>query len=85
MRNLQRVLEQEYSLTTNLSGWVLSVADDISSDGRTIVGTGLNPDGNLEAWLVRLDRPLNTPEPATSAIVTAVLLAFAFCRRERRG
>lgn len=48
MRNLKDVLEDDYGL--DLSGWVLGTAWDISGDGRVVVGSGTNPDGNSEAW-----------------------------------
>ncbi|MFG0331684.1 MAG: hypothetical protein ACF8PN_17490 [Phycisphaerales bacterium] len=37
-------------LDGSLKGWSLIEATDISDDGTTIVGTGLNPAGDLEAW-----------------------------------
>lgn len=36
------------------SGWQLTGAYDISDDGTTVVGDGINPDGNIEGWLVHL-------------------------------
>jgi probable HAF family extracellular repeat protein len=65
MRSMQSVLSDEFGLNVVLAGWRLAWASDISSDGKNIVGWGYNPDGNTEAWLVRLDRPLSAPEPAT--------------------
>lgn len=50
----------------DLTGWTLSEAADVSADGRTIVGTGINPDGNTEAWIAHI------PEP--SGLVLTVLL-----------
>jgi probable HAF family extracellular repeat protein len=38
----------------DLTGWTLSSAMDISDDGKTIVGYGYNPDGNMEAWIADL-------------------------------
>ncbi len=52
MRLLQQVLTEEYGL--DLSGWKLTQAYAISPDGRSIVGHGTNPEGENEAWLVRL-------------------------------
>lgn len=53
MRSLQQVLVKDYDL--ELTGWALKMAKAVSDDGLTIVGKGVNPDGNEEAWLVRLD------------------------------
>jgi len=55
MRNLQTVLSDLG--TTGLANWTLLGAEDISGDGRTIVGWGRNGT-NYGAWLVRLDAPL---------------------------
>lgn len=53
MRPLAQALANEYGLT--LAGWTLQQANAVSADGRVIAGTGLNPQGELEAWVVRLD------------------------------
>jgi probable HAF family extracellular repeat protein len=37
----------------NTTGWVLTVANGVSGDGSVIAGTGTNPSGNTEAWIVR--------------------------------
>lgn len=60
MRNVKTVLEIDYGL--NLSGWVLESAEDISSDGRTIVGWGINPSGAVEGWMAQI--PFIPPPPA---------------------
>jgi len=52
MRDLREVLVKEYGL--ELSGWTLKMAWAISDDGLTIVGKGINADGNEEAWIARL-------------------------------
>jgi uncharacterized membrane protein len=41
----------------DMTGWSLFTAADISDDGRIVVGTGINPDGHGEAWLVDLSNP----------------------------
>lgn len=55
MRDLKAVLESEHGL--NLSAWSLLYANDITADGSAIVGVGINPAGETEAWLVRLRAP----------------------------
>jgi len=57
MRNLQSVLNDLG--TTGLANWTLLGAEDISADGRTIVGWGRNG-VNYAGWLVRLDAPLGS-------------------------
>ncbi|GEM_PF-1596271 len=52
MRLLSDVLTNDYGL--DLTGWQLLRATAISSDGRAIVGYGLNPLGQVEAWLATI-------------------------------
>jgi probable HAF family extracellular repeat protein len=52
IRNLHEVLTDSYGL--DLTGWILRGARGLSSDGRSIVGFGANPQGQTEAWLARL-------------------------------
>jgi uncharacterized membrane protein len=61
MRSLQQVLVNDYGL--DLTGWTLSVPRGISADGRTIVGDGINPLGQGEAWIATI------PEPSSLALV----------------
>jgi probable HAF family extracellular repeat protein len=83
MLALQDVLMNRYGLAMELTDWQLTIAHDISPDGRFIVGSGINPDGNQEAWLVRLDRPIFVPEPSTIVIFLAGLVP-ALLRRNVR-
>lgn len=53
MRTLSEVLINEAGL--NLAGWKLVEAIGISADGLTIVGNGVNPNKELEAWIIKLD------------------------------
>ncbi len=53
LRNLKRWLEEEHGL--DLDGWHLTAATDISPDGRVIVGAGLNPQDEYQAWIVTLE------------------------------
>lgn len=54
MRSLRNVLVSDFGLGASLAGWTLTSANDISADGQFIVGAGINPAGNTEAWLARL-------------------------------
>jgi probable HAF family extracellular repeat protein len=49
MRNLRDVLVARGS--TGLDGWILSSANAVSENGRWVVGMGINPSGNFEAFL----------------------------------
>lgn len=55
MRSLKDVLAGDYGL--DLTGWTLTIAKDISDDGRTIIGEGINPEGYSQAWIARLPAP----------------------------
>jgi probable HAF family extracellular repeat protein len=65
---------------TELSGWQLSSATAIT-DGRVVVGTGIDPDGHAQAFLAVL--PTVLPEPRTGLLVVAGLTALAWRRRFR--
>jgi probable HAF family extracellular repeat protein len=49
--NLQALLEQQFGLAV---GWTLGEATGVSADGTTLVGNGVNPSGEREAWIVRI-------------------------------
>jgi probable HAF family extracellular repeat protein len=55
IRDLLSVLTNDYCL--NLAGWQLCRATGLSFDGKIIVGYGLNPSGNTEAWIAHLPPP----------------------------
>lgn len=57
MRDIQNLLEDEHGL--NLGDWVLRHAYGVSDDGTSIVGLGMNPNGDWEAWLVTLPRSVS--------------------------
>ncbi len=91
IEQLQGVLTSRFGLGPQLTDWILFSATDISADGRFITGTtdisadgrfitgtGINPDGNQEAWLVRLDRPIFVPEPNTLLLI-AICFACMVC------
>lgn len=66
-------------IDTVAMGWNLTFANAVSADGRIIVGTGRNPQGIPEAFLVEL----NVPEPS-AVVLLAVGLVGAIVRRSRR-
>ncbi len=80
MRDLKTVLQDVHGL--DLAGWTLRQANDISADGRVIVGYGVNPSGDTEAWVAVI------PEPATLGLLAAgaaVAMVQAGRRRRRAG
>jgi hypothetical protein len=55
IRPLKWVLEHDHGL--DLTGWRFLWANGLSADGGVVVGTAENPDGEREAWIVRLPVP----------------------------
>lgn len=55
MMSLRDTLVATYGL--NLAGWKLNNATGISGDGLAITGSGYNPNGDPEAWVVSLSEP----------------------------
>lgn len=56
-------------------GWTLVDARGVSADGRFVVGTGINPDGDFEAFIVTV------PSPGTAAL--PMIGAIGAVRRRR--
>ena len=54
LRSVRQILESEFDLGTQLRGWKLRAATGVSADGTVVVGYGVNPQGNQEAWLAFL-------------------------------
>ena len=73
MRTVEDVLFEDFGVMLP-DGWQLFSAEDISADGRTIVGYGVNPDGVFEGFVATV------PAPAT---VLPLGLALAAVRRRR--
>ena len=66
------------------SGWLLQNALGISDDGSVIVGGGINPDGNEEAWMITgFDAQAAVPEPSTYAFVLAGILGLVWMQKRR--
>jgi probable HAF family extracellular repeat protein len=72
MRELTAVLESEYHL--DLGGWTLWRVTGVSADGRTIVGTGENPDGFSEGWVAQLSVPQAVPALGRPGLGAAIVL-----------
>ena len=55
--NGMRNIKEELLLrgVTSVVGWTLFGAHAIAADGKTITGIGLNPQGEYEGWIARLD------------------------------
>ena len=64
-------------LGPQLGGWKLTDATGISADGQVIVGDGISPDGQTEAWMAIV------PEPGTALLVALGSLGLAASRRSR--
>ena len=55
MKSMQAFLEGQLGL--DLTGWTLKLAFGVSTDGTTIVGYGINPDGFDEAYIAVIPGP----------------------------
>jgi probable HAF family extracellular repeat protein len=77
MLRLEQVLV--VALGLDITGWNLTSAEAISTDGNTIVGYGTNPSGQVEGWVAVI------PEPSHAALLGSGLVALAFLDRRRAG
>lgn len=76
---LRDVLANEYGLGAQVAEWSLGTASAMSNDGRTIVGTGINPNGQNEGWIAFLGTPV--PEPSTTLLAAMAFLPLTTRRR----
>ncbi|MFO0947356.1 MAG: PEP-CTERM sorting domain-containing protein [Planctomycetota bacterium] len=67
---------------TNLDGWRLDTAESISADGTTIVGWGVNPLGQTEAFAARIDTVV-VPEASSFLLVVVGIVSVVGMRRLR--
>lgn len=66
MQPLADLLRDEFGLSEPLVGWDLLNVQAISADSRFLVGTGINPAGQLQAWRVEWgDTFVNAGAPST--------------------
>ncbi len=75
IRVFQGILTGECGL--DLAGWQLNSIAAVTPDGKTFVGSGIDPAGNSEAWIAVI------PEPA-SPVLWLVGVAV-FCRRRSKS
>jgi hypothetical protein len=64
-------------------GWTLTRATDISADGRTIVGNGINPFGLQEAWMLQL--PTVVPVPPALWLFASGLMGLIGMARYKKS
>ena len=82
IRSIKDVLANDFGLGSDVNGWNIFHASAVSWDGKVIVGYGVNPDGNSEAWVASL-RQSTIPEPTTLAIFGLGLLGLGVARRRK--
>jgi probable HAF family extracellular repeat protein len=76
MRRLSEVLANDYGL--NLAGWTLRQALSVSFSGQVIVGYGLNPVGQTEAWIADLTPSLEFQRRAAHVVISWRTNAIGF-------
>lgn len=69
LESLQVVIESE---GVDLTGWTLLDARGVSADGSVVVGTGINPTGQREAYIFDFSGKI-TPPPSTPSNLPSVV------------
>ena len=70
----------EAGLAREIEGWAFTSASAVAADNLTVLGSGVNPEGSREAFIVNLGPPSIVEIPVTSKAALAglaVLLAMA--------
>lgn len=65
----------------DLTNWQLFQATSISADGNIIVGDGINPNGQREAFRADLTGLLNVPECSTLLLATIAIAALGMTKQ----
>lgn len=70
-----------------LNGWTLSTASAISADGRILAGSGINPQGQSQAWIADLTKPvvLNFGQSAPGAFVPDAKASSGYTYEKNSG
>jgi uncharacterized membrane protein len=76
-----RSLLESAGLQSSLAGWTLFSATGVSTNGRTIVGYGLDPAGKLEGWVAIVPEPTS----AQLAVFALASLLASGARAKRRA
>lgn len=75
MRSLRDTM-LEAGLAQAIEGWVFESTDAIAADNLTVVGSGLNPAGQREAFIANLGPPTIVQIPTASHTALAILAAL---------
>lgn len=86
LEDFQQALVDRHGLSESLMEWDLQNVFAISPNGRFFTGLAINPNGDAEAYLVRLDRHFAVvPEPSSLVLISlAAIPILQFTTRIRR-
>jgi len=79
--DLSEYLKSDVGLADQLAGWHLIAGTGVSRDGQVIVGHGINPQGDHEAWMAIVPEP---PSGALAAMALAMATLLSVWRRDWR-